>query len=201
MHFLCLLLALRNRVRFLLPFSFIVAFYVNVFKTFQTNFKTDGKEHYVIQIPLTTYYPAAPPQPGWLHARYQMLGSLRPKRLLMTDLQLTELFKQVFGFKKALANKVNHLFYARFLILAVKFCPKLTDPILVMCLRHNIRNFASTICPVYSSSRFTGFVSFIIAHFTLVRVTTLNDNRKTNATLNSTRLLTGFFDLCFINLV
>ncbi|XP_076804919.1 ankyrin and armadillo repeat-containing protein-like isoform X2 [Clavelina lepadiformis] len=65
----------------------------------------DGKEHYVLWVPLTTYYPATPPIPSWLHSRYQVMSSMRPRKLPMNDLQLTEMFKQVFGFRKALANK------------------------------------------------------------------------------------------------
>uniref|UniRef100_H2ZMU6 Ankyrin and armadillo repeat-containing protein n=1 Tax=Ciona savignyi TaxID=51511 RepID=H2ZMU6_CIOSA len=65
----------------------------------------DGKKHYVVHIPLTTYYPASPPIPTWLHARYQHLSTLRSKKLSMNDIQLAELFKKIFGFRKALANK------------------------------------------------------------------------------------------------
>ncbi|XP_077970650.1 ankyrin and armadillo repeat-containing protein-like isoform X1 [Styela clava] len=65
----------------------------------------DDKEYFMLHIPLTTYYSASPPQPGWLHSMYKELAVLRPKRLPMSDLQILELFKQIFGFKKAFANK------------------------------------------------------------------------------------------------
>nr|XP_026696049.1 ankyrin and armadillo repeat-containing protein isoform X3 [Ciona intestinalis] len=65
----------------------------------------ENTKHYVINIPLTTYYPTSPPIPQWLHARYQQLSSLCSKKLIMNDIQLAELLKQVFGFRKALAHK------------------------------------------------------------------------------------------------
>ncbi|XP_018672731.2 ankyrin and armadillo repeat-containing protein isoform X1 [Ciona intestinalis] len=65
----------------------------------------ENTKHYVINIPLTTYYPTSPPIPQWLHVRYQQLSSLCSKKLVMNDIQLAELLKQVFGFRKALAHK------------------------------------------------------------------------------------------------
>nr|CAB3221607.1 ankyrin and armadillo repeat-containing protein [Phallusia mammillata] len=65
----------------------------------------DGSLYHVIRIPLTTYYPATPPIPAWLHARYQLLSSYRPRKLPMNDQQLDEMMKRVFGFRQALNNK------------------------------------------------------------------------------------------------
>jgi len=68
----------------------------------------EGKDYYVMHIPLTTYYAASPPQPAWIHARYQRLSTLRPRKLPMNDQQIAELFKRVFGFRQALASKVGN---------------------------------------------------------------------------------------------
>lgn len=62
----------------------------------------NGKEYYIVRVPLTAYYT---PLPAWLYAKQQKISSLRPRKLPMNDLEISELFKKVFGFRKALSNK------------------------------------------------------------------------------------------------
>jgi len=65
----------------------------------------DGKEYYVVHVPLRDFYPVSPPQPIWLHSKYQRINEMRQKKLAMNDQQIAELFKSTFGIKKALTNK------------------------------------------------------------------------------------------------
>ena len=61
----------------------------------------------MIHVPLRDFYPVSPPQPIWLHSKYQRINEMRQKKLAMNDQQIAELFKSIFGIKKALTNKVS----------------------------------------------------------------------------------------------
>ena len=56
---------------------------------------------------LETFYPVSPPQPLWVHACYEKIKDLKPKRLPLSDVQMFEMFKKRYGTKQAIKLKVN----------------------------------------------------------------------------------------------
>uniref|UniRef100_A0A8D0HEW0 Ankyrin and armadillo repeat containing n=1 Tax=Sphenodon punctatus TaxID=8508 RepID=A0A8D0HEW0_SPHPU len=64
----------------------------------------DGKSYYVIAIELETFYQQLY-KTQWWGAISELMSSLKPKRLPLTDMQSLEQFKKKFGYKKAIKCK------------------------------------------------------------------------------------------------
>ncbi|EMP26250.1 Ankyrin and armadillo repeat-containing protein [Chelonia mydas] len=64
----------------------------------------DGKSWYVISIELETFYQQLYKTPWW-GAINEIISTLKPKRLPLTDIQSLEQFKKRFGYKKAIKCK------------------------------------------------------------------------------------------------
>ncbi|CAM5147572.1 unnamed protein product [Eretmochelys imbricata] len=64
----------------------------------------DGKSYYVISIELETFYQQLYKTPWW-GAINEIISTLKPKRLPLTDIQSLEQFKKRFGYKKAIKCK------------------------------------------------------------------------------------------------
>uniref|UniRef100_A0A8C0IPX1 Ankyrin and armadillo repeat containing n=1 Tax=Chelonoidis abingdonii TaxID=106734 RepID=A0A8C0IPX1_CHEAB len=64
----------------------------------------DGKNYYVISIELETFYQQLYKTPWW-GAINEIISTLKPKRLPLTDIQSLEQFKKRFGYKKAIKCK------------------------------------------------------------------------------------------------
>ncbi|XP_071948397.1 ankyrin and armadillo repeat-containing protein-like [Antedon mediterranea] len=65
----------------------------------------NGKSYYIFAMDFETFYPVAPPQPLWLHAVYNRIKDMKPRRLPLTDVHLHEQFKKKYGLKKAIKFK------------------------------------------------------------------------------------------------
>ncbi|EDO43577.1 predicted protein [Nematostella vectensis] len=65
----------------------------------------NGKSYYVLNIVLETYYPASPKLPLWVHAHYDEIAKLKPKRLPIPELQIHEQFKKRYGYQKTVKLK------------------------------------------------------------------------------------------------
>ena len=62
--------------------------------------------YWAIQIDFESFYAQAPQKPFWVNKLNDELSKLRPKRLPMTDIQVYDLFKKYYGYKKATKLKV-----------------------------------------------------------------------------------------------
>lgn len=57
-------------------------------------------------IQFETYYRISPAQPLWVHAFYEKIKDLKPKRLPLADNQMHEQFKKRYNYKQAIKYKV-----------------------------------------------------------------------------------------------
>lgn len=65
----------------------------------------DKKQYYCIKIDFEGYYSTFPQKPYWISKLNDDLLKLKPKRLPMTEIQIYDLFKKLFGYKRATKNK------------------------------------------------------------------------------------------------
>ncbi|KAL9968183.1 hypothetical protein ACROYT_G026526 [Oculina patagonica] len=65
----------------------------------------DGKRYFVLNIHLETYYPVSPKHPLWIHAHYDEIVKLKPKRLPVHELQIHEQFKKRYGYQRTVKLK------------------------------------------------------------------------------------------------
>lgn len=65
----------------------------------------DGKSYYALNIDLETYYPNTPKHPLWIHAHYDEISKLKPKRLPIPELQIHEQYKKRYGYQKTVKLK------------------------------------------------------------------------------------------------
>jgi hypothetical protein len=65
--------------------------------------------YWCLRIDLEAYYP--PQKPFWVGKLCDDLNKLRPKRLPMSDIQIYDLLKKNFGYKKATKLKVEFLLF------------------------------------------------------------------------------------------
>lgn len=65
----------------------------------------DGKSYFVLNIHLETYYPVSPKHPLWIHAHYDEIVKLKPKRLPVHELQIHEQFKKRYGYQRTVKLK------------------------------------------------------------------------------------------------
>jgi hypothetical protein len=72
----------------------------NLLKTKKIN------RYWAIRIDFESFYAQAPQKPFWVNKLNDELSKLRPKRLPMTDIQVYDLFKKYYGYKKATKLKV-----------------------------------------------------------------------------------------------
>jgi hypothetical protein len=59
-----------------------------------------------LKIDLESYYAQFPQKPYWINKLNDELIKLKPKRLPVSDIQVYDLFKKHFGYKKATKYKV-----------------------------------------------------------------------------------------------
>ncbi|XP_077867464.1 LOW QUALITY PROTEIN: ankyrin and armadillo repeat-containing protein-like [Saccoglossus kowalevskii] len=65
----------------------------------------NGQRYYVLAMEFETYYPMTPQKPWWIHAFYEQIKELKPKRLPLTENHMHEQFKKRYGVKKAIKFK------------------------------------------------------------------------------------------------
>ena len=65
----------------------------------------DEKKYFVLNIHLETYYPVSPKHPLWIHAHYDEIVKLKPKRLPVHELQIHEQFKKRYGYQRTVKLK------------------------------------------------------------------------------------------------
>lgn len=65
----------------------------------------DGKSYFVLNIHLETFYPVSPKHPLWIHAHYDEIVKLKPKRLPVHELQIHEQFKKTYGYQRTVKLK------------------------------------------------------------------------------------------------
>ena len=65
----------------------------------------DGRSYFVLNIHLETYYPVSPKHPLWIHAHYDEIVKLKPKRLPVHELQIHEQFKKRYGYQRTVKLK------------------------------------------------------------------------------------------------
>lgn len=65
----------------------------------------DGKSYFVLNIHLETFYPVSPKHPLWIHAHYDEIVKLKPKRLPVHELQIHEQFKKRYGYQRTVKLK------------------------------------------------------------------------------------------------
>lgn len=70
-----------------------------------TPVEIDGKSYFVLNIHLETYYPVSPKHPLWIHAHYDEIVKLKPKRLPVHELQIHEQFKKRYGYQRTVKLK------------------------------------------------------------------------------------------------
>lgn len=61
----------------------------------------------MLKIDLEQYYPQMPRKPNWVKELSEKVAELRPKRLPIQEPQMMDVFKKVYGFRKALKFKVS----------------------------------------------------------------------------------------------
>ena len=70
-----------------------------------TSIEIDGKSYFVLNVHLETYYPVSPKHPLWIHAHYEEILKLKPKRLPVHELQIHEQFKKRYGYQRTVKLK------------------------------------------------------------------------------------------------
>ena len=70
-----------------------------------TPFEIDGKSFFVLHINLETFYPVSPKHPLWIHAHYDEILKLKPKKLPVHELQIHEQFKKKYGYQRTVKLK------------------------------------------------------------------------------------------------
>lgn len=66
----------------------------------------NDRKFWVLRIDFESFYAQFPQKPYWVYKLNDDLIKLKPKRLPMTDIQIYDLFKKYFGYKKATKFKV-----------------------------------------------------------------------------------------------
>lgn len=61
----------------------------------------NGKKFWAVRIDIDNYYAVFPQKPYWVCKLSDELSKLRPKRMPMSDIQVYDLYKKHFGFRKA----------------------------------------------------------------------------------------------------
>jgi len=61
---------------------------------------------YMMKIDFDTYYPQNPKKPKWLEAQFDRIAELRPKKLPIQEPQMMDVYKKIFGYRRALKFKV-----------------------------------------------------------------------------------------------
>ena len=63
--------------------------------------------YWAIRIDFESFYAQFPYKPYWVNKLNDDLSKLRPKRLPMTDIQVYDLYKKFYGYRKATKLKVK----------------------------------------------------------------------------------------------
>ncbi|KAF6036409.1 ANKAR [Bugula neritina] len=67
--------------------------------------EVNGKRFYMMKIDFDTYYPQNPKKPKWLEAEFDRIAELRPKKLPIQEPQMMDVYKKIFGYRRALKFK------------------------------------------------------------------------------------------------
>ena len=65
----------------------------------------DGKQYFVFSFCTETYYPITPKLPKLVHAHYDEIAKLKPKRLPLSEIHIHEQFRKRFGYQKTVKLK------------------------------------------------------------------------------------------------
>eukprot|EP00794_Sanderia_malayensis_P003419 gene3419-3910_t len=65
----------------------------------------DDKKYYVFSFEIETYYPVTPKIPRTVHAHYEEIAKLKPKRLPLTEIQIHEQFRKRYGYQRTVKLK------------------------------------------------------------------------------------------------
>ncbi|ELU04066.1 hypothetical protein CAPTEDRAFT_159631 [Capitella teleta] len=64
-----------------------------------------GKRYISMALEFETYYPQTPQKPKWVNCMWEEVTKLRPKRLPLSDTEIYEQFRKLFGYKRAIKYK------------------------------------------------------------------------------------------------
>lgn len=62
--------------------------------------------YYMLKLELDTFYPQVPRKPYWLGKLTEHISDLRPKKLPIQEPQMMDVYKKIYGTRKALKFKV-----------------------------------------------------------------------------------------------
>lgn len=63
--------------------------------------------YYMVKIDFDTYYPQVPRKPRWLQSLNDKIAALKPKKLPIQEPQMMDVYKKLFGYRRALKFKVG----------------------------------------------------------------------------------------------
>ena len=65
----------------------------------------NGKKYCVLLLELEAYYPVTPKLPKWVHAYYEEISKLKPKKLPLGEAQIHEQFRKRYGYQRTVKLK------------------------------------------------------------------------------------------------
>ena len=65
----------------------------------------ENQKYYVFSFDTETYYPVMPKIPRWVHAHYDEIAKLKPKRLPLSEIHIHEQFRKRYGYQKTVKLK------------------------------------------------------------------------------------------------
>lgn len=65
----------------------------------------DDQKYYILSFDIETYYPITPKIPKLIHAHYDEIAKLKPKRLPLSEIQIHEQFRKRYGYQKTIKLK------------------------------------------------------------------------------------------------
>ena len=65
-----------------------------------TPISIDNEQYYIFSFDIETYYPITPKIPKLIHAHYDEISKLKPKRLPLSEIQIHEQFRKRYGYQK-----------------------------------------------------------------------------------------------------
>ena len=70
-----------------------------------TPIEIDNEKYFIISFDIETYYPITPKIPKLIHAHYDEISKLKPKRLPLSEIQIHEQFRKRYGYQKTVKLK------------------------------------------------------------------------------------------------
>ena len=61
----------------------------------------------MVKIEFDTYYAQAPRKPRWLQSLNEKIAALKPKKLPIQEPQMMDVYKKIYGYRRALKFKVS----------------------------------------------------------------------------------------------